>query len=207
MVMPFFNFGFLLYFISIATTYVFAYLYRAYAVNIPDWKKFVSVFVILANLFTIIMVTDEIGYSYDKQTQELYHKSALLQHENQNYLGQQNQNQYMGYNNYANVPGATVDGQRVADISSAKNTAITIFWAVYATLMLIIGFAKRMRMIRLFGLIFFFITAGKMFIEVWQLGQLARIISSIAFGVIALAASFMYAKYKERLKEIVMSDD
>ena len=46
-----------------------------------------------------------------------------------------------------------------------------------------------------------------MFLEVWQLGQLARIISSIAFGVIALAASFMYAKYKQRLKEIVLSDN
>ncbi len=206
MVTPFFNLGFFLYLLSIATTYLFAFLYRAYGTSIPDWKKFVSVFVILANLFTIFMVTDEIGYHYDKQTQELYHSAALVQRENQNYLGHQNQYAY-GYVNYNDIPGATVDYQKVSSISSAKNTAITIFWAIYATLMLIIGFAKRIRMIRLFGLIFFFITAGKMFLEVWQLGQLARIVSSIAFGVIALTASFMYAKYKERLKEIVLSDN
>ena len=204
MVTPFFNFGFLLYIFSIATTYLYAFLYRTYGANVPDWKKFVSVFVILANLFTIFMVTDEIGYHYDKKTQELYHAAALVQAENQNYLGQQNGYEY---NNYQNIPGIMVDNQKVADISSTRNTTVTIFWAIYATLMLIIGFAKRIRMIRLFGLIFFFITAGKVFLEVWQLGQLARIVSSIAFGVIALAASFMYAKYKDRLKEIVMSEN
>ena len=78
---------------------------------------------------------------------------------------------------------------------------------MYAILLLAIGFAKRLRMIRIFGLIFFFITAGKVFLTIWQLGQLARIVSSLVFGVIALLASFMYAKYKDRLKEIVMSDN
>ena len=175
-----------------------------YGGHLPDWKKLASVFIILANVFTIMLVTSEISYKYDKETRDLYHKATIAQTEYNNYLG--NPNPY-GYTDYSEVAGASVDNKKIAEISSAKDTAISIFWAVYAILLLAIGFAKRLRMIRIFGLIFFFITAGKVFLTIWQLGQLARIVSSLVFGVIALAASFMYAKYKDRLKEIVMSDN
>jgi hypothetical protein len=39
--------------------------------------------------------------------------------------------------------------------------------------------------------------------NVWSLGQLYRIISFIVFGLIALIASFAYAKYKDRLKDVI----
>ena len=74
---------------------------------------------------------------------------------------------------------------------------------MYATLLLVIGFMRRIRVLRIFGLVFFFITAIRVLIEVGALGPLYRIISTMAFGAIAVAAAFLYAKYKHRIKEII----
>ena len=38
------------------------------------------------------------------------------------------------------------------------------------------------------------------FLSLWELGPLYRIVTSIIFGIIALAASFLYARFKERIK-------
>ncbi|MDE2188704.1 MAG: DUF2339 domain-containing protein [Patescibacteria group bacterium] len=82
-------------------------------------------------------------------------------------------------------------------------TTVSIAWALYAALLTVIGFAKKYAVIRRIGLILFIITACKVVIDVWNLGQIYRIVSFIAFGVIALAVSFIYVKYRDRLKDIV----
>jgi uncharacterized membrane protein len=84
-----------------------------------------------------------------------------------------------------------------------SHTAVSILWAIYAALLTIIGFAKRYATPRRMGLILFLITAFKVVIDVWSLGEIYRIVSFIIFGVIALAASFLYVRYRERLKDIV----
>ncbi len=86
--------------------------------------------------------------------------------------------------------------------SQAKNTAISVFWTLYATLLTILGFALRKKVARVAGLVLFIITALKVFVDIWSLGQLYRIISSIVFGVLALAGSFLYAKYKDRINDV-----
>ncbi|MFA6601553.1 MAG: DUF2339 domain-containing protein [Candidatus Paceibacterota bacterium] len=83
-----------------------------------------------------------------------------------------------------------------------SNTLVSILWTLYAAILTGLGFARRNAVLRQLGLILFVITAVKVFIDVWSLGQLYRIISSIAFGLIALIASFAYAKYKDRLKSL-----
>ena len=83
-----------------------------------------------------------------------------------------------------------------------SNTSVSIFWAIYAAILTAVGFAKRSSSLRIFGLTLFIITAVKIFIDVWSLGTIYRIISFIGLGVIALVASFVYVKYKDRLKVI-----
>ena len=53
------------------------------------------------------------------------------------------------------------------------------------------------------GLVLFLITAFKVVVDVWSLGELYRIISFIVFGIIALVASFVYVKFRDRIQEIV----
>jgi hypothetical protein len=196
----FFNLGTLLMLCSVGVTYVFAYLYRLHKESIPDWKKYAGVLIIIANLLTIACFTWEIGYSYDLRIRTLSYESARIQADAQNYYGGAADPSYVPNPDVNSVPYYV----EVKDIKSSKETAITIFWAFYAILLLVVGFAKRLRVIRLFGLVFFFVTAIRAFLIIWQLNELTRIISSIAFGVIALAGSFLYAKYKGRLQSIIL---
>ncbi len=84
--------------------------------------------------------------------------------------------------------------------SNIANTYISIFWALYAALITGIGFANRIYLLRIMGLVFFVITALKVIIDVWSLGQIYRIVSFVVFGAITLVVSFVYAKYKDRLE-------
>lgn len=86
---------------------------------------------------------------------------------------------------------------------SYGSTVVSIFWAAYAGFLTAIGFIKKVSGIRRMGLTLFFITAAKVLIDVWSLGEIYRIVSLIMFGVIALTASFAYAKYKDRLKDVI----
>jgi uncharacterized membrane protein len=98
-------------------------------------------------------------------------------------------------------------GSTISAISFGPNqnaaTAVSIAWALYAALLTVIGFAKKYAVVRRIGLALFIITACKVVIDVWNLGQVYRIVSFITFGVIALAVSFIYVKYRDRLKDIV----
>lgn len=87
--------------------------------------------------------------------------------------------------------------------NNIANTYISIFWALYAALITGIGFANRVYLLRIMGLVFFVITALKVVIDVWSLGQIYRIVSFIVFGIITLLVSFAYAKYKDRLQDII----
>ncbi len=88
-------------------------------------------------------------------------------------------------------------------LQNSSNTAVSILWALYAAMLTIIGFAKDSLVARRMGLALFILSAFKVLVDVWSLGQLYRIVSFIVFGVIALAASFIYVKYRDRLKGVV----
>ncbi|MBU3668771.1 MAG: DUF2339 domain-containing protein [Candidatus Taylorbacteria bacterium] len=84
-----------------------------------------------------------------------------------------------------------------------RDTVISIFWMLYAIFLLVVGFMKNTRFFRIFGLILFVLTAAKIFIQIFTLGPLYAIIASITLGVLALLASFGYAKYSEKLKQLM----
>jgi uncharacterized membrane protein len=106
---------------------------------------------------------------------------------------------------YYNLPQAIADQSYAyqSKVQNLSNTSVSIFWALYAALLTIIGFAKKYAAVRRMGLILFIITAFKVVVDVWSLGELYRIISFIVFGIIALVASFIYVRFKDRLKDIV----
>ncbi len=196
---PFMNLGFLAMVASVAATYAFTLVYRANKERMPDWKKYAGALLIVANLLTVSAVSMEIGYYYDRGEIAISRSQASSNAERAGYYG----GAYVdsGYQDYAAAYS------RTRSIQSSKSAAITVFWALYAVLLLVIGFARRIRTVRLLGLALFFITAVRVFFMVWELGQLARIVSALAFGAIALLASFLYVRYKDRVKEMVMEED
>lgn len=87
-----------------------------------------------------------------------------------------------------------------SDARGLENTVISIAWAIYAVFLTVLGFVLHSKAFRGLGMLLFILTAGRIFISLWELGPLYRIVTSITFGVIALGASFLYARYKEKIK-------
>ncbi len=194
---PIMNMGFFLILLGVVVFYVLAWLYAKNDDSGVEWKKIVSVFVVLANLLTIYALTTEISHKYSQDIARIQQESRVEATKTAQYQGQV-RSEYPDYYNYGQF-----DTNQTNDLRSKSSAVTTIVWALYSTLLIIIGFVRRLRVLRLFGLIFFFITAIRVFIYVWELGDLARIFSTIIFGVIALGAAFLYAKYKHRLKEVI----
>jgi uncharacterized membrane protein len=80
----------------------------------------------------------------------------------------------------------------------------SVSWAVYALVILVVGFVINKKSLRLQGIIILIITILKVFLyDTRNLGTLARTISFIILGIILLVSSFLFAKYKDRIKEII----
>ncbi len=191
---PVFNMGFFLLALGVATFYAIAALFMKFKVQELEWKKAVAVVVVLANLLSIFALTSELELYYDQ-------KARVVSMDAQKVAAQEAT--YQGIKGYAYNPKSTED---IRAITNSKNTAISILWTVYALALIALGFVRRIRVIRLFGLVFFFVTAFRVLMDVWHLGQIYRIISFMVFGIVALLGSFLYVKYKHRLKELVMSE-
>lgn len=75
---------------------------------------------------------------------------------------------------------------------------ITILWAVFALSLLLSGIWRNQRALRYIGLTLFVVVIGKVFFrDLAELDQFFRIIAFIVLGVLVLAGSFVYLKYRE----------
>ena len=193
----FFNPYFVILVLAIAIAYVVAYMYRRFgSASVEVQKRGIVAFVIIANILTVYAFSSQIIFYHNAQL-------AILSEE----YSKQSQNASLYNTGYAATSQHqdlynTYQAERTSTQNSS-NTYVSIFWALYAAVLTAIGFGMRMSSARRLGLALFIITAIKVVIDVWDLGQIYRIVSFIVFGVIALAASFIYAKYKDRLKAIV----
>ncbi|MDO8430671.1 MAG: DUF2339 domain-containing protein, partial [Candidatus Taylorbacteria bacterium] len=194
---PFFNVTFGVLLVATISAYFISYIYHKYgSTNLEIQKRGIMFFVVVANILSIWALTVQISSYYEAKSYQLSqaHQISL-----------DNSNLYSnGYDTSSQVSAENT--AYYAEITSNKNvsnTLISVLWTLYAMVLTTIGFAQRLASVRRLGLILFIITAFKVLIDVWSLGELYRIISFIAFGVIALIASFGYIKYKDRLNKIL----
>ena len=81
---------------------------------------------------------------------------------------------------------------------------ISVGWSILALIIMISGFSLRKKHLRIQGMIIFAITIIKVFLyDTRNLETIYRTVSYIVLGVILLLVSFIYTKYKEKLKEIL----
>lgn len=79
--------------------------------------------------------------------------------------------------------------------------ALSLTWAAYASCLLCVGFWRRLRPVRLAGLGFFGLTSLKVvFVDMARVGQLYRIATFVALGLLMIGASYLYHRL-ERLME------
>ncbi|MDB5259486.1 MAG: hypothetical protein JWO73_694 [Candidatus Taylorbacteria bacterium] len=194
---PIMNTSFAILALAVIAAYAIAFMYKRFgSTTVEIQKRGIIVFVIAANILTIFAFTTQVT-SFHKAK----NISLAKQYQSESIKSEQ-------YNSGYDTSGVRSEiskkyYEETSSNNNRSNTLVSILWAAYAALLTAIGFMRRIAAVRRLGLVLFVLTALKVLFDVWSLGEIYRIVSFIVFGLIALIASFAYAKYKDRLKEIV----
>jgi hypothetical protein len=82
----------------------------------------------------------------------------------------------------------------------ASARALTVAWSIEAAAILVFGFIAHERALRLSGLVLLAVCIVKLFaMDFRELDALSRIVSFIVLGVLLVAASWVYTRYREQL--------
>lgn len=88
------------------------------------------------------------------------------------------------------------------DQENQRNLALSLWWIVYAVILVAISAAVRLKSLRRIGFLLFGLVILKVFLyDLQSLETVYRIISFISLGVILLIVSFVYQKNKEQIKD------
>lgn len=210
------NERFFIFLAGIVTAYLLAFIIHKANVQKYDLtegvRKMVSVFFVIAQLGSLFIITSEISALYDNriasQAESINMEIAELQQEyyaiqnaggasSDMQAGELEQSQMLMKEKYAELSMLSTSN------SNQKDTVIDIVWVLYSLIAFAIGFVFKSRAFRTTGLAVMAITAVKFFFEMWSFGPIYRIVTSLAFGIIALLASFIYAKYRNKLHSSV----
>jgi hypothetical protein len=87
---------------------------------------------------------------------------------------------------------------------AVEGRMLTVALGFEGATLLAIGFALRERALRLAGLIIFLLCIAKLFVyDLRELDTLSRIFSFVVLGVMLLAASWVYTKFREKLRKLL----
>lgn len=174
----FLNWHFVLMLVAAIVSYVIAWMYHVWNQGDGESKKQAAViFFVIANFLTLFGISSEIYTRYEIKMRNVPAVERVV-------------------GDYG-VPSAVKN--YTDKVRNERNAVVSVVWTLYAIILMVIGFAARLRHFRSLGLVLFFITALKVFGDIWSLGQIYRIVSSIVYGVVALIGSFFYSKYKDRM--------
>lgn len=83
-------------------------------------------------------------------------------------------------------------------VPGLRSGGVSILWSVFGLSLVFSGIKRRIRALRLAGLVLFAVVAWKVFfVDLARLEQIYRIIAFIILGLLALAGSFAYLKYQQ----------
>jgi len=86
------------------------------------------------------------------------------------------------------------------DPNQAMHTAYSVWWAIFATVMMVLGFARRHRTPRILAMIVFAGTLAKVFlVDMRNVEAVYRILSFMCLGTLLIAASWLYHRYFRQL--------
>jgi uncharacterized membrane protein len=92
------------------------------------------------------------------------------------------------------------DAEAYRNLASSQGLAVSITWVVYAAIVLVVGFARRIRPVRLVGIAVLGIAILKVFVfDLQELETPYRILSFVALGLVLLSVSFFYGRLRKYL--------
>lgn len=79
---------------------------------------------------------------------------------------------------------------------------LTVFWAVFALAILILGIVRRERIYRRAGLAVLAIAVASVFlVDVWRLGTVERIIAFLVLGAVLILLGFFYNRFRDFIRK------
>jgi len=115
----------------------------------------------------------------------------LLSFEAWNYFGSQ----------IATLTPAEATRSAIDALRNAQNLSLTALWAIYAAVGLVIGIAKRWRIVRLSALALLAVPILKVFIyDVWVLEQVYRIAAFVGLGLLLIVSAYLYNRYSKSIR-------
>lgn len=140
---------------------------------------------IIANLLAVSALSMEVGQIFEKKIYNLSqatHRPSIFDNSEGRY-----------------------DYGQIESIRNQKNLSLSVLWGAYAGLLMLVGFMKKIRSIRILGIAGMLFVILKVFLfDMQQLSELYRIISFIVLGIILLTISFLYYLFREKIKELVL---
>ncbi len=88
-----------------------------------------------------------------------------------------------------------------ANLEGVETVSISVLWAFYAVFLVGLGVRLRFVLDRLMGLILIGIVVLKLYIyDVWQLARVFRILAFVVLGLLLLATSYLYSRYRSTIE-------
>ncbi len=89
----------------------------------------------------------------------------------------------------------------IRDWRTGTSLAITGVWTVFAIATLVSGIYYRSAGVRVLSLLLFLLTTGKVFLyDVWHLDRAIRTIAFVGLGLSLLLVSYLYQRYRDRIR-------
>ena len=102
------------------------------------------------------------------------------------------------------VDAALPDGAR-SIVNNLMSLSLSMLWALYAALLIVLGFARRLRWVRLAGLALLMVPVVKLFVfDVFELEQGYRVAAFMGLGAILVAGGFLYQKFRGAIREFLL---
>lgn len=160
-----------------------------------DWfnrKHFIVAFVLAANFLAFFAGNREITHYYNGKSQvarDAYYKVQRLGQPNADYKARLVQSDELN--------------KQLKRYQSRSSIGLSLFWILHAIIILSAGFVINSKGLRVGGLVLLLLAILKLFFyDLWNLGTLYRIISTMTLGIVLLTISFIYQKYKDKLMQI-----
>jgi hypothetical protein len=104
-------------------------------------------------------------------------------------------------------PGFSILGTAVLTmllLSEVQGRLLTVAFGIEGIALLLAGFALRERVFRLSGLVLFLLCIAKLFVyDLRTLDTMSRILSFIVLGVMMVAASWVYTRFREQIRKLL----
>lgn len=90
-------------------------------------------------------------------------------------------------------------------VNNLKSLSLSMLWALYAVLLIVLGFARRLRWVRWAGLALLMVPVVKLFVfDVFELEQGYRVAAFMSLGAILVAGGFLYQRFRGAIREFLL---